>query len=75
MEKEGLKHYHNFCADIWQYFKKYYTLGQLNDEIADQMIREGKTLADRYEDIPRSAVIIINIQMQLEELYGQNYHS
>lgn len=75
MKKEELKRCHDFCGDIWQYFKKYYTLGKLDDEIADQMIREGKVLADRYEDIPRSAVIIINIQMQMEEIYGQNYHS
>ena len=66
MSNEQLKNYHEFCIDLWKYFKEYSAgITEMNSAVA---VNDGVKLLNRYPNVVRAEYLIVAVQTQLEHI-------
>lgn len=67
MNKEQLKHYHMFCNDLWQYFKKYSDHG-ITDALIWQAVHDAGALKSDHADCIGHKALVDDVVRQLQEI-------
>ena len=67
MNEEQLKHYHEFCNDLWRFFRKYSKKG-ITDDLVWQAVHDADALKSKHAGCLGHRMLVDDIIRQLQNI-------